>query len=300
MSSGPPNSICRYFQGTNATVDLVLSGTADVDSAIESLTIRKIDPQSYLFSHTDHANKVYVRNTNSWASSLDMTGIGVWNEVGGRARCPIAVTPNHIAMISHYDLWTYWTNKTVRFVTADNETIERTVVERSVAAQLPGQRYWLLGPDVTFYKLNAPLPSSITPLKVLPSNSYKWLPGHLAGVPFVYRDKANCVYLMRGKYMSNYPNQIGGRGYQKDPTSGPYDEAYHPDNKLFNGDSGSPAVLFINDTPILVTTMGSWDVSWAAMRPELDAAIGKIGGGLQDFDLSALGYSTNIYSIKED
>lgn len=112
----------------------------------------------------DHAGKNYTRNTNHWLQALgdiDISCIPVWQSTrdtgfdaglyGGirpewtRGGC--LITPQHLACASHFPIPI---GSTVRWVTMDNQVIERTVIDSQDFAN-----------DVTICLLDSAVDSSI-------------------------------------------------------------------------------------------------------------------------------------------
>lgn len=113
----------------------------------------------------------FVRNPDFWAAGIDLTCLAVWNSYGwsgggGPQRAGTLITPKHVAAAAHFYLPV---GTVLKFVTADNEVITRTVINTigehdDLSAMFP----WYV--DFSIAELDAPVPSSITPAKILPAN----------------------------------------------------------------------------------------------------------------------------------
>ena len=100
-----------------------------MDTRIEAL-----EPASSLrfFTQQDHSNKAYVRNPEVWCNDIDsITAISPWNSTQGRHRAGTLISPQHLLFAAHYQLGV---GASVRFVTKDNQLVERTVIARKTLA----------------------------------------------------------------------------------------------------------------------------------------------------------------------
>ena len=186
---------------------------------------------------TDHNAAVYVRNTSSWCFDLrqQMTCISPWNEGPGSAGIfypGTAITAQHVISARHVHLAN---GVIIRFITADNVVVERTI---RGSADHPAL-------DVSVHTLGSALPATITPCNVLPANYGDYLSYVGGGRPPVmmldYEENA-LVYDLR---------ELGVSANYIKPS-------FHADRVPFNqrivsGDSGNPAFLIINDTLVLLS-----------------------------------------------
>ncbi len=198
-----------------------------------------------VFTTQDHAPLVglpiYVRNTASWCYDLrqQMTCISPWNSQGFAHGGGTAITAQHIINNTHVAIAH---GRTVRFITAEPPYL---VVNRVITgkASLPNT-------DLTVYALDSPLPPTITPCKVLPSNYASYL-GYLEnGRPPIMvldqEEKANV-------------HELRGFAYQG-PNAWFVQPGLHRKRVEFYegveiGDSGNPVFLILNDNLILLTTL---------------------------------------------
>ena len=217
--------------------------------------------------NASHASGNYTRNPNCWAYDLSqkLTCVSPWNSRQGHLRAGTALTPRHIGLARHYD---YGAGTTVRFVTADNQTITRTVTHRV--------RHPIV--DITICLLDSDLPSSITPCKVLPQNFGDYFPTGprwVAALCLDQEEKALVTDLSRFGNVAQfrYPNL-------------PYEQILYEDK--IAGDSSNPAFLIINDE-LVCLCFWTWG-GWGAGR-FLTAYLDDINQMISDLD-SAAGIST--------
>lgn len=138
-------------------------------STIDSLLAGKTKAANgAVYTSQDHNNRVFVRNPDVWTGPVDLTCISPSNSgVAPNWRAGVAVTPQHILLSAHFD---YGIGTIVYFVDNSNNTIARTVV-----ASVRHPDYAPYYPDLTICTLDQPLPASITPCKVCPSNIKNYL-----------------------------------------------------------------------------------------------------------------------------
>jgi hypothetical protein len=187
-----------------------------------------------------------------------MTCISPWNSTGGSTRAGVLVTPRHILFAAHYEISE---GATVRFVTADGQVIDRTMVRR---VRHPSYEPWY--PDLTVGILNSDVSGS-TPCKVLPTNYTTYLPtgpDRISALCLDQEEKAIVTDLQEfssesGIYLARfrYPHLA--------------DEIVLFENKI-TGDSGNPAFLIINNELVLLTVWtGGGPGSGTFITPQIDA-----------------------------
>lgn len=134
---------------------------------------------------------------------------------------------------------------TIRFITANNVVVERTIVGK--ARHPDYQPYY---PDLTIYTLDSPLPGTITPCKILPANYATYLSDVERHRPPVIvmdqQEKARVFDLFA------LANGVGGTK----PTLAPDREAFY-ELGLGQEDSGNPVFLIVNDALVLLTTQSN-------------------------------------------
>jgi hypothetical protein len=117
-----------------------------------------------IFTNQNHEAAIYVRNGSCWIQDFVQacTCMSPWNSTGGINMAGTAITTQHVLLAAHYQ---YGIGTRVRFVTAGNVVVERTVV-----GSVTHPSYIPNFPDLALCTLDSALPGTITPCKVLPSN----------------------------------------------------------------------------------------------------------------------------------
>ena len=225
----------------------------------------------------------YTRTPDSWVYDLGqaLTCISPWNDNAGNRKAGTAITPRHVGLAAHFE---YPVNTVLRFVTADNQTVTRTVIGKKRHPE-----YVPHFPDVTIYLLDSDLPPSIQPCKVLPSNWSDYLPNGpkwIAALCLDQEEKALVTDLrafLEGRASFQLPNKT--------------DEEVLYEDKIA-GDSGNPAFLIINGELVCLTFwtgggagngtfLTSEILDMNQMIADLDAAEGiNTGYTIQTVDLS--------------
>ena len=157
------------------------SATEAIDNRINPIALVNVEDAKRVFSVQDHdaqPNPIYIRNTASWCYDLrqQMTCISPWNANTSSSLSPkgatgagTAFTAQHIITTAHYEMQV---ETPIRFITADNQVVDRFIWGRK---RHPGYETNIAYQDLTVYTLNAPLPASITPCKILPANYATYL-----------------------------------------------------------------------------------------------------------------------------
>lgn len=241
-----------------------------IDSAIDGLTPNTSKP---IYSTQNHLTSTYVRNTSCWAYGLDLTPISPWNSMAGNLRAGTLVSPRHIVFAAHY---TINNGSTIRFITADNQVVSRTLV-----SQMSG------GGDLRVGLLDSDVPETIGFVKVLPSNWANYFPS----LSFVYRVPTLVVDQEEKALVNDLRSLSGGSASFAQPQDV---TRYGFFELIIDGDSGNPAFLIINGELVLICT---WQYGGAGSGPSLtyyastiNAAMTALGGGYQltVVDLSGL------------
>ncbi len=238
----PINEYESYSMLTDAinAVDLRLAVAGSVDDAKE------------IFAVQNHDDGLYSRNSDVWVSDVDLTCISPWNSYGGKTRAGTLITSKHIALAKHYALNV---GTVLRFVTMDNEVIERTIVSRSSVDDT----------DCNIAELDEDLPESITSAYVLPSN-FDSLLATATDIPGLLLDQqehaivgetTTCYESYDEVYWTTVPNS--------DDTRAEYGEA------IIGGDSGNPTFLIVDNQLVLVTTWWKSNMSNWAYGPSITA-----------------------------
>lgn len=131
-----------------------------VDTSIAGLTANSTTKNVY--STQNHATPSYVRSTTCWGADLDLTCASPWNSNNAGLWAGTAITPRHIVMAFHACVAA---TSTIRFITADNTIVTRTLS----ATQRVGST------DICIGLLDSDLPATITPAKLLPDDWSRWM-----------------------------------------------------------------------------------------------------------------------------
>jgi hypothetical protein len=281
-----------------------------VSDAIDNRLLNKTASSTTIdiFSTRNDNTNTYVRNTQCWASGLDLTCVSPWNSTGGSQRCGVLISPRHIIFAAHFQINN---NATIRFVDSNNNVITRTMVNK-----LTHPNYYnptALFPDITVGVLDQDVPNSIGFAKILPLNWYNYLPtltienDNIAGgftIPCLYSDQQKKALVTELRSLILPPEFT-----LPPPGSIPWPESGRFTNTLFRtptitsreaffesiitGDSGSPAFLIINNELVLITvwTYGGagGGTSLLYFKNDINDIMNTLGGGynLTEINLSS-------------
>lgn len=268
------------------------SGTIgrEATDIIDSLIAGK-DPGAAMpvFSTQDHANSAYVRNTQCWAYGLaqPMTCISPWNNLGQGQMAGVAITRRHVLNAAHFP---FEVGTVIRFVTADNTVVERTVAGRAIhPAFHPDPPY----PDLAVYTLDQDLPSSITPCEILPPDYATWL-GPLGNwqPPVLALDQEENAVVMDFRVVRQSGDGTKTWAEMTKPTL-PAERA-HFHKIVTTGDSGNPAFLVLDNRLLLLTV---W--STGSLGTFTTAHLADINSLISTADTQA-GVSTGLQATAAD
>lgn len=220
----------------------------------------------------------YSRNPACWAYDIRqaMTCISPWNSNAANRKAGVALTKRHIANAAHYE---YPVGTTVRFITADNVTVTRTVIGKKRHPD-----YTPYSPDITLYLLDSDLPESITPCKVLPSNYADYLPTGPEQIATLCLDQEEKALVTD---LRSYGSTTVTFKYPDTP-----EEQILYEDKI-SGDSGNPAFLIVNSELVCLTL---WTYGGAGSGTFLTPQIAAMNQMIVDLDTTA-GISTG-YTIQ--
>lgn len=249
-----------------------------VDAKIANKSAENATASLPQFSIYEPQNNTFVRNEALWTNPLDVSCMVAWNSYGyggegGGARAGIAITPRHVVMVSHF----YMPVGTVlKFVTMNNVVVERTITH----LRFPPGAY-----DTILAYLNADLPAGVVPAKILPTNwlSKMSVPGLgpivLQGgepifarteindypypLPVIYSDQWRRLKINDLSRMNNHNNrtEVAASAIWSSVEMRAAPGPLSAQRKLFytgegvSGDSGSPVVMVVNDTVVLLCCM---------------------------------------------
>ena len=239
---------------------------------------------------TNNGVDAFVRSSAHLVNNVDLTGIAatvtIPNYSGGvRAT---AISPQHIVSANH---WHPPLNTDIKWVAPDNAQATRQIVS---SFNIPNTDVWV-------GYLNAALPASIKPLKLLPKNYAKYFPS-ISRINTHSKLSVPVFYDFHGTiYLSNL-TEIDGQ-FPQGKSEGfctmygnivPAISSW----SYWNGGSGSPVFTVVNNEAVLLYCLYLGGQSAAAyLGPglhayidELNAAMAELHGGdeyqLQIIDLS--------------
>ena len=280
ISGDPQQSLAQYATNQidtriNDSMDIATNGYMLVDFT---------DPNGVL----EGGGYGAARSGDFWASDIDYTAVSVWNNRGDftpkdyRMRGATAITKRHVVMAKHY--WLAVGNK-LWFVAADGTWIEREVLQTSSHGSS----------DIAVALLNSDLPSTITPVKVVPSNFETYFKREAGGaislnfrpiiVGFDFEKKGLLMQLTRAVNGSNEATFAAGNLLIPSP--------YNVLSETLDiGDSGNPLFIIIGGEAVLI---GLFETS--SNVPAYSKYISTINGLISTVD-SAEGISTG-YTLQE-
>ena len=232
-------------------------------SAVMDDLIKNPSREKEIYLTQDHENATYIRNPNRILPQANLTGVSPWNSDLGNRKAGNAITPRHLHFATHYAIAL---NATVRFVTLDDEVIERTLVSRQNVAG-----------DLSIGTLDSDLPESILPSKVLPENWTEYFTESSAQYMALF------VTDQEEKLLLKRPDQ--GSITVRDPVL----SAYLSFNEtLVGGDSGSPAFLIVDNQPVAYTQMHTATTGTPLHQnlAAIEAIVSQTGHQLQYLDLT--------------
>lgn len=233
-----------------------------------------------IFSAANHAAASYTRSPEVWCADYHtaLTGCAVWNSSLGQQRAQTAITPRHVIGAAHYGMTI---GETLRFITADNEVIERTVTHTRT---IPGT-------DSRISLLSSAMPSTIRPVRVLPTGIGTKLANIQFGVPCLLRNQYGEARIADWNSMADGKNTFAPQTAM--PTSR---RDWH--RLLVVGDSGGPALLMVAGELVAVTTWHTAQygpalqaIDWSAQIAAIDSAAG-VSTGLVPAVINLTGFPT--------
>ena len=230
-----------------------------------------------IYSSLNYATTNYVRNTNCWASSFDLTCIAVYNsyemdsQMGGTL-----ISPRHVMFAHHFAI----PNGTeLQFVANDNTVVSRVL---SNSEQIGST-------DLQVGVLDCDVPTNlITFAKVLPSSYTNYFPNSLQPISST-NIPALCLNQYEDALESDISAVAAGGVFLQAPSN--------PTRKLFyenkvTGDSGQPAFIILNGQLVLLTVYSYAGSGSGWFIPgcidQINSAMAALGGGysLTQVDLS--------------
>ena len=247
-------------------------------------------------------NGPWIRDPSFYLYDLDFTGISQWtisNNNSFLVRGSL-ITPEHCISCAHGhepnvgDILLFIGNNAN---TDDPETIyQRTVISKQ---KVPGC-------DFSISRLSEPLPSEITPFKVLPKTWYNKMLGFNGGatIPIIRwnQDHHACLNILNYPLMTYYNGFVHSEPFRLAFATPFFPVATYSDytSKIRFLDSGNPNFLIINNEPILIgthsTVQGGPLIS--AYYDDIEVVLANLGGistSLTPADLSQYPSFSNPY-----
>jgi len=249
-----------------------------------------------IFTTQDHSATNYLRNTNCWTATYDLTCCSPWNSYSdasgtGKNRAGTLISPRHVLLAAHYDQIT--TNDTLRFVDLNNNVVERRLIATKRHPDFPldypdSPAY----PDFTVGLLESDLPTNLISFaKVLPDDYHDYI-GSGRFLPALCLDQqekaliADLVDIAETNLIEGVDQILTVFDYPADTNRLNYSE------EIINGDSGNPAFLILNQQLVLLSVWTYGDAgagtSVTAFKDDLNQLMTDLGGGYQltEIDLS--------------
>jgi hypothetical protein len=233
------------------------------------------------WSTADHATSTYVRDTQCWARSADLSGVVVSTDGGTPYWHGTLLTTQHIAMVKHaYN----GVGSVKRFVGTSGTIYERTVTAiYDITPQFdPG-----LGSDLVFGRLSAPLPTNdVAVYSFLPASYTNQFPNGVRGTYAISYDQLLRVNVCSMNFIYS----------QTAPTDATASQFY---SLPYGGDSGRPTFLLLPGRRPIFLYMFTFAQSGTTIiappfathegyQAAINAALAADGASITEADLSAL------------
>jgi hypothetical protein len=274
----------RTFPGYTATANVheflgfvpgSLRATVDADMLARNAT-GDINP----FETTTNWPNL-IRNTNVWTKDMDLTCVSPYNSLGSWAYSFTLVTPQHFVFASHWPRTT--TNSSLidghalYFVDSTNGLHSREVVK--------ARQVWR---DCSVGLLDAPLPPSVTPAKIIDTNDFAKFKGvetlrpsgSLVGPSGMIGVHVRPTYAraVRVPFDPPTPDHNTYWWSSRDPNLRHSDT--HSGTNYVGGESGNPVLLCIEGQTVIAQTLydaGGAGPHIAALRPQIEATMAALG-----------------------
>lgn len=228
-----------------------------------------------VFTLQDHINSNYIRNTSCWAYGLNITCASPWNSDSGQYKAGTLISPQHIVFANHY---TYPNGTVIRFITQNNEVVNRTLVNQARVGTT----------DIKIGLLDESVPESINFAKVLDPSIYasKFKTG-INRIPCMQLDFSENALVADGANFITGSSQIPQIQNRLN---------FYEDKIV--GDSGNPVFIFINNDPVILYCFhyggpGSGpSISYYAN--DINSVMVSLGGGYQLTFADLSGFTTFV------
>lgn len=274
----------RVASGTNTTRIGWIAGSLarHIDDAVlAAINNKPVNAYNQNRYSVNNGVDVFTRSNTHILGAVDLTALAAtqsWSGWTGGTRAT-AISPRHVIGANH---WFPPLNQNITFVAADGLQVVRQIVSYSRIGST----------DIGIGYLNADLPASITPLKILPANYAAYLPSITYTLPVYYDFQPGVIHIAD---WSRTDYDAYNTGNKKECLM------WMPTNQatlpwwLNNGGSGSPVFTIINNEAILLYCVHYRLGTTAYGGPftsnyitEINAAMSSLGGAytLQTVDLS--------------
>ena len=280
-------NIYEYWFGSDPwTADNTRTGAAiwDAIASVDTQLVGRIPSQSLrIFSVQNHAATNYVRNTNCWAYSYDLTCTSPWNSSDGVFRTATLISPRHVLFAGHASVLPA---STFRFVDNNNQVVERQLVGHKLHPTF-NEKY----PDLAVGLLDSDVPTNqIGFAKVLPSNYAEYLhTGRFIPTLCLDQERKALIYDLYQMLAPVSPITCS-LAFPENMTRRNYYEAIGP------GDSGNPSFLLLGGKLVLLTVWtspkvgGGEGTSIVSFKDDINLMMSQLGGGYQLSEIDLSGY----------
>lgn len=193
----------------------------------------------------ENTPNVIERNPDFFAASVDFSAVSVWNSQLSTQRCVTAVSPYHVVGAAH---WQVSAGYSVYFLGNDGVVYSNKIQ----SAKSFEYHYWNSPAntlDVSVGILESPLPSTVHPVKVLPTNVVDYVgTGVKLPVLSLSQDRFAYVREISSPIVPINPAVSTSITYSRGSTESR--QAYY--GTVRNGDSSCPNFLLCGATPVLL------------------------------------------------
>jgi len=272
------------YSANNSSNTAIRDAIAAVDEKLVGLTPSVALP---IFSVQNHGTTNYVRNTNCWAYSYDLTCYSPWNNSNTNSpwfRPGTLISPRHVIFAAHFAAES---NKLIRFVDRQNNVVVRQIVRVIFHPAYPGTSGYPY-PDLAVGLLDADVPTNqISFAQVLPDNHTNYL-SRGTRLPALGLNQFHKASVFDFKEISGTYFDATIRTTTRRPVNNTRNSFYRA---VSGGDSGNPLFIFLDGKTVLVTVLANADgsgPSLTALKQDINAMMSELGGGYQltEVDLS--------------
>ena len=194
---------------------------------------------------TNGLNGIFIPSTNFWAFGIDTSCASMWNNAGhavwggacnGWNLAGTLISARHV-IYAHHGAIPHGT--TLYFIDVSSNVYSRTLID---------SRY--VSCDIRIGLLNSDLPSSVYPVKLLPSNYSEYV-GTAKGLPCVTFDQEEKLIVAELSGLRSFHERTFLSSAQR--PNGNVRQAFYED--MIGGDSGNPRFLLVGNELALLCVM---------------------------------------------